>query len=155
MDKLEIVAAMMADLERELQRQKAANEQASSGATDSEAKAESKWDTQGLEASYLARGYAQQFETLTAQVETVRNFEPREFSGRAIGIGALIDCEVNGYRSLFFLFHCCGGKELMIDGKEVTVITLESPVGSALVNKRQGGTYALPSGVSGSIVDVT
>jgi len=155
MDKLELIAAMQAALETELERQKEANEKASAGATDSEAKAESKWDTQGLEASYLARGYAQQYEALMAQVDTVRKFELRSFRGKAIGVGALLECEMNAYTSLFFLFSCCGGMDLKVDGQEVTVITPQSPVGAALLNKREGDTYSVPSGANGKVVQVS
>ena len=89
MNKPMILKALLAELEEELRRLMAANEQASAGATDSEARAETKWDTCGLESSYLARGHAQQFQALVADVENLRAFAAPDFSGRPIGVGRL------------------------------------------------------------------
>ena len=151
MDKLKILKAVQEALEEELRRQLAAQEMAASGATHVEAKAESKWDTCGLEQSYLARGHAKQFEALAMQVEELRAFKPPCFSGKAIGAGALVETEMDGETSLFFLLHCGGGTELEVDGREITVITPESPVGAALTGKRQGAAYSFRAGMAGKI----
>jgi hypothetical protein len=154
MNKPMILKAVLAELEEELRRLLAANEQASAGATDSEARAETKWDTCGLEASYLARGHAEQFRTLAAQVGNLRGFSPADFTGRPIGAGALVEVDSGGEAMLFFLLHCGGGIELVVEGHEVTVITPESPVGAALLGKRQGDTYSFRAGLSGKILSV-
>jgi transcription elongation GreA/GreB family factor len=151
MDKLKILKTVQEALEQELRRQLAAQETAAAGATHVEAKAESKWDTCGLEQSYLARGHAKQFEALATQVEELRAFNPACFSGKAIGAGALVETEMEGETVLFFLLHCGGGTELEVDGREITVITPESPVGAALVGKRQGDPYSFRAGMAGKI----
>lgn len=151
MDKLKILKAVQEALEAELRRQLAAQEMAASGATHVEAKAESKWDTCGLEQSYLARGHAKQFEALAMQMEELRAFVPACFSGKPIGAGALVETEMDGETDLFFLLNCGGGTELEVDGREITVITPESPVGAALVGKRQGAAYSFRAGMTGEI----
>ena len=151
MDKLKILKAVQEALEKELRRQLAAQEMAAAGATHVEAKAESKWDTCGLEQSYLARGHAKQFETLAMQVEELRGFVPSCLSGKPIGAGALVETEMDGETTLFFLLHCGGGTELEVDGHEITVITPESPVGAALAGKRQGDAYSFRAGMAGKI----
>jgi hypothetical protein len=151
MDKQKILKAVQEALEQELRRQLAAQETAAAGATHVEAKAESKWDTCGLEQSYLARGHAKQFETLAGQVEELRSFIPSSFSGKPIGAGALAETEMDGETFLFFLLNCGGGTELEVDGREITVITPESPVGAALVGKRQGDAYSFRAGMAGKI----
>ena len=151
MDKLKILKTVQEALEQELRRQLAAQETAAAGATHVEAKAESKWDTCGLEQSYLARGHAKQFEALVMQVEELRGFVPSCFSGKAIGAGALAETEMDGETFLFFLLHCGGGTELEVDGREITVITPESPVGAALIGKRQGDAYSFRAGMAGKI----
>ena len=80
MDKSIILKAVLVALEEELRRQLKAQETAAAGATHVEAKAESKWDTCGLEQSYLARGQAKQFEALAMQVEELRAFVPSDFT---------------------------------------------------------------------------
>jgi transcription elongation GreA/GreB family factor len=151
MDKLKILKAVQESLEDELRRQLAAQETAAAGATHTEAKAESKWDTCGLEQSYLARGHAKQFEALARQVEELRSFVPPCLSGKSIGAGALVETEMDGETFLFFLLNCGGGTELEVDGREITVITPESPVGAALVGKRQGVAYSFRAGITGKI----
>ncbi len=151
MDKQKILKTVQEALEEELRRQLAAQEMAATGATHVEAKAESKWDTCGLEQSYLARGHAKLFESLARQVEELRSFVPSCFSGKPIGAGALLETEVDGETALFFLLYCGGGTEIEVDGREITVITPESPVGAALLGKRQGDAYSFRAGMVGKI----
>ncbi|MEA2068202.1 MAG: hypothetical protein U9P12_03280 [Verrucomicrobiota bacterium] len=154
MDKAKILKAVLAELDEELRRQLAAQETAAAGATHGEAKAETKWDTCGLEQSYLARGHAKQFEALVMQVEELRAFVPPGFSGKAIGAGALVKTEMDGEKMLFILLNCGGGIELEVDGREITVITPESPVGAALQDKKQGDCYSFREGMEGNILTV-
>jgi hypothetical protein len=58
-DKTQIVAAIRAELERELAVIAKAAEDAQRAATHEESKPENEYDTRGLERSYLARGQAQ------------------------------------------------------------------------------------------------
>lgn len=154
MNKTTILKAVIAELEEELRRQLKGQETAAAGATHAEAKAETKWDTCGLEQSYLARGLAQQFESLARQVEELRAFIPPDFTDRPIGTGALIETEWGGEKMLFILLCCGGGVELNLDGREITVITPESPVGAALLDKRPGEVYSFRAGVDGEILSV-
>lgn len=154
MNKSMILKVLLSELEEELRRQLAANEQASAGATHSEARAETKWDTCGLEASYLARGHAQQFQALAADVHNLRSFVAPDYTGRPVGPGALVAVDADGETLLFFLLHCGGGTELNIDGQEVTVITPESPVGSALIEKAEGDTFSFRADTSWQILHV-
>lgn len=154
MDKKKIFQAVFQALEEELRRQLKGQAMAAEGATHAEAKAETKWDTCGLEQSYLARGLANQIEELAVQFENLRSFVPRDYSGLPIGIGALIETETDGYKDLFFLLECGGGTEVEVDGREITVITPESPVGGSLVGKSEGDAYSFRAGMEGSILSV-
>lgn len=141
-------------LKKRLERQKAANQGAKQTATDSESRAETKWDTSGLEASYLARGYAQQFEETAKQVETLHDFKLPDLSESAVDLGALVLCELDGFQDWMFLLPYCGGMELDIDGVEVTIITPESPLGQQLLIKTSGSTYRTPNGIEGRIIKI-
>lgn len=152
--KSEILNRLASELDAEICRLKGANQAAAASATDNESRAESKWDTGGLESSYLARGYAQQFALLAEQATRLRSFEPLCFSGEAVGIGALVQCDLEGSRSLMFLLPFCGGMDLQMEDQELTVVTPDSPLGRALINKREGDVFKLPSGVSGSVISI-
>ena len=60
LDKTQIITGLLEVMESNLRRQFNANKNASDGAINAESRAETKWDTCGLEASYLARGHALQ-----------------------------------------------------------------------------------------------
>jgi len=154
MNKTSILPALITELESELRRQMAANERASDGATNSETRAETKWDTCGLELSYLARGYAQQCELLAESIVHFRNYTLPDFTNRPIASGALVTVDADGMLLLFFLAKYGGGIELIIDEKEVTVITPESPVGMALLDKQQGDVVGFRPGMKWTILSV-
>lgn len=148
MEKIETLKLVVAQMRNELELLNRAAEDARSGATDDEVKSESKYDTRGLEASYLARGHAMKFEALAADVATLESLDLPELTSRdAVVIAALVDVKMNGFSNLFFVLPCGGGIEVTPEGSdEVTVITPESPLGSQLMGKRVGDTIALPGG---------
>lgn len=152
--KKEIIGVVLNNLKDDLKKLQVANEAASKGATDSESRAETKWDTGGLEASYLARGYAKKFEQTVNNAEQLKSLLPDDYTNSAIGMGALVKCDMDGYVSSYFLLPCCGGMELYLGDEEITVITMESPIGRELARKRAGNLYNLPNGRSGKILSV-
>ncbi len=154
MNKTALLRAVITELENDLHRQQDANKQASAGATDGEARAETKWDTCGLESSYLARGHAMQFKALAADVCELRAFAIPVFAGLPIGVGALIETELDKEKMLCFLLPCAGGIEVSFEGCTVSVITPSSPIGAALLDKKQGDKFSFRAGSSGKILSV-
>ena len=153
-NKVKVLDAVLAKLEEELRVQLKGQAAAAEGATHAEARAETKWDTCGLEQSYLARGLARQCEALAIQVEELRAFKPTASSDKPIGFGALIEIEMDGDRDLFFLLDCGGGTEAEVDGWKITVITPESPLGAVLLGKASGDRYTIGTGSGGMILSV-
>lgn len=139
MNKQAIVEQTIAHLDAELLRYTQAAREAQAGATDEQNKAENKYDTRGLEASYLAHGQSRQAQETAHAREllaamTVREFDPDE----PVSTGALIELESGGERWWYFLAPAAGGTELTHDGRDVLVITSQSPLGRLLVGKRRG-----------------
>ena len=63
-------------------------------ATHESNKAENKYDTRGLEASYLARGQSKQAAELEAAIAEFEKLGARKFAaGDAIAVGALVELE--------------------------------------------------------------
>lgn len=149
-----ILAAVINILEVELERLCHANAQSNAGAAYSAAGAEKQRDTTGFEAAYLARGYAIQCKSLFGQVAELKGFVLEDFSGQEIDIGALVEVEMNGEADCYLLLPCGGGTEVEVEGRHVTVITTESPLGKALVGQVEAGFVTLPSGREGIILDV-
>ena len=111
-------------------------------------------DTTGLEASYLASGYAAQCNALAKQIEELKGLEIEDFTGQEIDIGALVDVEMDGETDCYLLLHCGGGSDITVDGKRITVITPESPVGKALMGNIEAGLFSFRAGMEGLILGV-
>jgi len=116
-------------------------------ATHESNKAENKYDTRGLEASYLARGQSRQAAELEAAIAEFAKLGDRPFaSGDAIAVGALVELEVGGEKLFYFLGPRAGGTEVVHDKKEILVITPQSPLGEQLLGKKQGDQLPLTFG---------
>jgi len=110
-------------------------------------KAESKYDTRGLEAAYLAGGQARQARELLQAVEAYKNFSARRFAPEdSIDVGALVELDADGTVSNFFLGPKGGGLEVQQNGAEVTVITPQSPIGQNLMGKKKGDRWTTKLG---------
>jgi transcription elongation GreA/GreB family factor len=108
-------------------------------ATHESNKAENKYDTRGLEASYLARGQSKLAAELEASIAEYEKLCAHRFAdGEAIGIGALVELEHGGESSFYFLGPRAGGTEVLHDKKEILVITPQSPLGEQLLGRKQG-----------------
>ncbi len=113
-------------------------------ATHEQNKAESKYDTRGLEASYLARGQSRQAAELEAAIAEFEKLEVRKFAAsEPIDLGALVEVEVDGEKSLYFLGPRAGGTEIVQDRREILVITPPSPLGAQLLARKQGDRLQL------------
>lgn len=156
LDKEAVFHVLEAHLRRQLDETTAASRDAAAYATDEESRAESKWDTQGLEASYLAAGQASHARELAAALETLHRHRPELLAPQStIGMGALVCCEADGMLEYYYLVPIAGGHDLQPeDGFPVTAISLQTPVGTALCGKHAGDHFRLPNGLSGRIVSV-
>jgi transcription elongation GreA/GreB family factor len=139
MNKRAIIKKIIARLTAELEVYFRAAQFSRAEATHESSKAESKYDTRGLEASYLARGQSRQAAEIEAAVVEFEKLRPRTFvPGEAIDIGALVELESAGENLFYFLGPRAGGTEIEHDKKEILVITPQSPLGEQLMGKKQG-----------------
>ena len=108
-------------------------------ATHESSKAESKYDTRGLEASYLARGQSKQAAELEAAIAEFEKLPAKKFTAaEPIGLGALVELENNGEHLFYFIGPRAGGTKILHDQKEILVITPQSPLGEQLMGKKSG-----------------
>ena len=114
-------------------------------ATAEENRAENKYDTRGLEASYLAAGQANKVAELESALETFEELKEQSASD-AVEIGSLIELQQDGFVEWYFVGPTAGGTEIEIDGTEVLVITPESPLGSQIMGLEAGAKDSLELG---------
>src|SRR5476651_1472353 len=109
-------------------------------ATHEENIAENKYDTLGLEASYLAAGQARRVEEIKQSLTLCQNLQLRAYDDqRGIEVGALLGLEdENGRQQWLFLAPDAAGLKVDVVGQPVTVITPRSPLGNSLLGKFEG-----------------
>ena len=152
MNKQAVLDQILAALNAELASLTRAANDAFAAATDPDSKAENKYDTRSLEASYVARGQARRVAELQ---EAVRAFEALSGSALESGaLGALVTLEAPEGLSHYFLGPFAGGTEVVHEGNEVVVLTPASALGQKLVGRRKGDSIALRPGATAEIVAV-
>jgi transcription elongation GreA/GreB family factor len=140
-----IIAALAAELDRYARSARSAHAEA----TDEQSKAENKYDTRGLEASYLARGQSRQAAEVAQAIEQYESLPLRQFAAEEpVDIGAIVELERHGERTVYFVGPRAGGVEIDYEGRAVLVITPHSPMGQQLVGHRQGARLHITIGGS-------
>jgi transcription elongation GreA/GreB family factor len=118
-------------------------------ATHESSKAESKYDTRGLEAAYLAGGQARQAKEILDSIKLYEAMTAKDFTeDEPIDVTALVELEAGGARSLYFIGPKNGGLEIEHQRKEITVITPQSPLGQNLMGKTAGQRWTAKLGGS-------
>jgi transcription elongation GreA/GreB family factor len=139
MNKRAVLKKIIAKLTGELEVYFRAAQFARAEATHESNKAENKYDTRGLEASYLARGQSRQAAEIETSIAEFEKLDTRKFlDDEAIGLGALVELEHGGESSIYFIGPRAGGTEVLHDKKEILVITPQSPLGEQLMGKKSG-----------------
>ncbi|HTL66377.1 MAG TPA: transcription elongation factor [Lacunisphaera sp.] len=138
MDKRQVIAAIVASLEAEAARLATAARATHAEATDAENKPENKYDTRGLEASYLAHGQSLAARELAQALAQYAALATWDFvAGDPIGLGALVTVAAPA-TSVYFIGPGAGGTEVAVDNRTVIVLTPQSPLGRQLLGRRQG-----------------
>jgi transcription elongation GreA/GreB family factor len=139
MTKKFIVDEICARLLTEQKTAEAAAASAREGATHEEAKAENQYDTRGLEASYLAGAQAERVLKLAKSLHMFKSLVVRSYSSEdKIGITALVEVDDGENQQTYFLANDAGGMKISLESETIMVITPQSPVGRALMNKTLG-----------------
>lgn len=139
MNKQLLLTKIIAQLVDELDIWVKAAQAAHAESTHEQSKAENKYDTRALEASYLAQGQSRQAAELEAALAAFDNLEIRPFElGDPIDVGALVELENAGDKTFYFIGSKAGGLEVQYENREVVVITPQSPLGKELQGKKQG-----------------
>lgn len=145
MNKRKVIDRFCAELRAQFDLLKRASETARVDATDEESRARSKYDTQGLEASYLAAGQAGRAEELAATIATFSAAPFPTFRQQdAIAEGALVETLLERERNWFLLAPCAGGLSINLDGAEITVLGPGAPLRRQLQGLKTGDRLKQP-----------
>lgn len=137
--KTELFEQIREELRDRLQRLAKAAFDAHAAATDPDSKAEGKYDTRSLEASYLAAGQSRQVDELAEAVRIFDAFAPPVLSpDDPICMGALVEADMRGEALLLLLVPAAGGLVLPMDDRQVTLLTPASSLYQQLLGRRAG-----------------
>ncbi len=115
-------------------------------ATNEESKPENKYDTRGLEASYLAGAQAKRVGEIEEVLYLFRQTKIRNFSENdAIAVMALVELSLNDKISYVLIMPKGGGQMIQFEGHAVQVITTFSPLGKALIGLKSGDSAVVES----------
>lgn len=111
-------------------------------ATDQEFKAESKYDTRALEASYLASAEAKRVEELKLEIQILEEVDVDASKKLGeISIGALVELLHKEQKRLYFLIPTAGGTIINVNDVPVLVVSVFSPIGDALLGLKDGDEF--------------
>lgn len=146
MNKSAIVESLRSQLEAQYKRAAAALAGAHEAATGDDTKAEGKYDTRGLEASYLAAGQAEQAELLAESLATLERFKFKDFDfDDPIAVGALVEAEAADEIHYYLLSPVGGGFTCETEeGETVTILGPSSPLGQKFLGLTSGAVVAEP-----------
>ncbi|MGB8971524.1 MAG: transcription elongation factor GreAB [Pseudomonas capeferrum] len=138
MDKPLLLTRIVATLEHDVDVLSRAAQTAYEAATAEENIAENKYDTLGLEASYLATGQARRTAEIRQALQIYQQLLLRDYDPlRGIQVSNLVTLEdEDGQQRRLFLGPEAAGLKIGAGDELVTVITPRSPLGQHLMGKR-------------------
>lgn len=147
-NKQELLLRIIELLSREAENLTNAAKTAHADATAPESKAENKYDTRGLEASYLAGAQAKMAAESLLNISSYKTIQLKEFTNKSkIALTAFIELESDdGSRNFYFLGPKGGGTIIEYDGMKVLLITPSSPLGAILLGREVGDCVKIGSG---------
>lgn len=136
MDKTLLFKALKEELTKNLELALKAAQATYDIATHEDNKAENKYDTRGLEASYLAGAQAERVRDLKETLGMISTLKIKNFSeSDVIAQTALIKISFSGKESWLLYLPKGGGQNFSFNNQPIKVITPESPLGELLVGK--------------------
>lgn len=149
MDKTLLLKQIVIRLGENLEVLERAARAAHTEATHESSRAESKYDTRGLEAAYLAGGQARQAKEIMDSIKLYQSFTLRDFApGDPIDLSAVVKLKTQDATALYFIGPKNGGLEVDYNNEEITVVTPHSPLGQNLIGKKSGASWTEKSGSS-------
>ncbi|SDX48639.1 GreA/GreB family elongation factor [Pseudomonas syringae] len=157
MNKQDVLQLIIDTLKIDLDIAQRAAQTAYETATHEENIAENKYDTLGLEASYLAAGQARRVEEIRQSLARYQNWALKPFDeSRGIQTGDLVVVEAaNGQMQQLFLGPDAAGLKVFANDRLITVITARAPLGQSLLGKLENDEVQIVINGSGQSYVIT
>lgn len=130
-----VLKKLLALWEQKLTDIKKSAKAAHGGATHEDAVAKSKYDTHGLELSYLAGSQQERALKLQAEILQLKQFQLRSFKETdSVQVGAFVALRSQGEERAYFILNHGSGVKVNYEGIDIQVISPESPLGENLLD---------------------
>ncbi|MFP6847509.1 MAG: GreA/GreB family elongation factor [Pseudomonas sp.] len=125
-------------------------------ATHEENIAENKYDTLGLEASYLAAGQARRVEEIRQTLAMWEQLRLRPYDAQqGIQLSALVWlCDAQGAETCVFIGPDGAGLKLNLGAQQIQVISPRAPLGQRLIGSRAGDEIELRLGSTATTFEI-
>lgn len=142
MNKSKILKELIEKTKSELTLVKASYESTKNMVQKGDLKSDGKYDTRATEANYLAGGQRQRITDLEQELILLEEIPARDYAkDEEVGIGSLLEIDLNGNCRKYFLSPTAGGTMLSIDNETVMVISVFSPIGAEAIGNKVGDTF--------------
>ncbi len=131
--------------------------EAKDAATSEESKAENKYDTRGLEASYLAGAQSKRSKDMERAIHSLKTLKFVDVSKlKKISLTSIVKLEIleSLKTKMIFILPYAGGNKILLNSMVYQVITPESPMGLQLINRSVGDVVILKNKNSSSEYEV-
>lgn len=155
-DKKLLVKLIYQEIEQELERIVASATEAHSGATHEDAVAKSKYETHGLELSYLAGAQYERANLLKTQMTKLLEIDlSLRNDDSTIDLGTVVETEEDGQPNEYFFLSSVGaGHIVQWQAHRVKVLSPESPLGDQFMASYVGDEAELGPGNIKTIIDI-
>jgi len=143
-NKHEVLSLIISKLEADISISEQAVQMARDTATHKDCLGSSKYETMGLEASYLAQGQGTRLLELERSLAHFKQLKLNTPTTAYIQLSSLFTLEnEDGKQQTLWMAADAGGLIIMHQEQAITVITPKSPLGKALLGKAEGEDFEL------------
>ena len=155
MDKHKIINELIVLVQDELQKAEEAFASTNALATEGDVKQESKYDTRGIEAGYLAGAQKKRVEELKFDLHKLEELLHFEFKQTdEVVLGSIVTVDMGKMKRTYFISPSFGGVHLNEQGRDLHVITPVSPVGEAMLGLNEGDEFEFDSSKNYTILKI-
>ena len=138
-DKILLIEQLTELLESNLQVLIQASNTAKEDATNEESKAENKYDTRGLEASYLAGAQSKRVKVLQESIYHIHKLQIKTYNEDSpISSSAIVGLQHKDSVKYYFLLPIAGGLSLKYKDLEIQSLSINAPLGESVIGKYLG-----------------
>ncbi len=141
-DKKLIKKKMLSLLEEEVLKSQKIAKDSNLMATGNDMKAEGKYDTRAIEASYLAGAQERRVNQVKQDLQLVKNLRTTDFlEFETICLGSLVRLQYEKVTSLYYISPCAMGPLILEGGQKILVVSAYSPIGKNAIGLEKGDEF--------------